>query len=68
MLLQIVKEWWTAACNKPSLHVAIYSLFTIVRYVSSTVLKISKKQLQEQLLINKQHPNNDKISQNIFLV
>jgi hypothetical protein len=36
------KGRWIAACNKPSLHVAIHYLFTTLRNISTTFLKMSK--------------------------
>jgi hypothetical protein len=48
------KRDWIAACNKPYLHAAIHYPFIILKSVSTTFLKISKKQLNIQLSINKQ--------------
>jgi hypothetical protein len=41
-LLANSKGRWIAACNKPNLHVAFHYLFTILRNVSFTFLKMSK--------------------------
>jgi hypothetical protein len=37
------KERWIAACHKPNLHAVIHYLFIIFRNLSTTFLKMSKK-------------------------